>query len=266
MTQGKKLLIIFISIFIVAEMIYAIYNIRLQYGVQPTLLIAHAGGAIRNLTYTNSLEALDYNYGRGHRFFEADISFTSDNRLVLIHDWGEVYNNLFLVGSEWPTEDEFMSLTMKHGLHQMDMEGLYRWLNYHKDAYIITDAKSDNILTLTLISKEFPDYKDRLIPQIYQIEEYKPAKDLGYKNIIFLLDKTKISNEEIIDFTESNGLFAVTMNKERAKEGWLAQKLKEKKVFVYVYTINNIEEFGDLQQIGTSGFYTDFIAPSELND
>jgi glycerophosphoryl diester phosphodiesterase len=39
----------------------------------PTL-IAHAGGAINQQTYTNSLEALNANYAKGFRFFEIDLS------------------------------------------------------------------------------------------------------------------------------------------------------------------------------------------------
>jgi hypothetical protein len=49
--------------------------------IQPPLFIAHAGGAIGHYTYTNSLEALNSNYEKGFRFFEIDLSWTSDGDL-----------------------------------------------------------------------------------------------------------------------------------------------------------------------------------------
>ncbi|MDR1388703.1 MAG: hypothetical protein LBJ31_01825 [Treponema sp.] len=56
------------------------------------LLIAHAGGALfgaggETLTYTNSLEAVEQNYMRGHRVFEIDFSLTKDGKLAAVHDW-----------------------------------------------------------------------------------------------------------------------------------------------------------------------------------
>ncbi len=54
-------------------------------------LVAHAGGTIRekeyNTFYTNSLEALQQNYGLGHRLFEMDFYLTSDRKLAAVHDW-----------------------------------------------------------------------------------------------------------------------------------------------------------------------------------
>ena len=49
--------------------------------------IAHAGGGIGGASYTNSRDAFDANYRRGFRFFETDLNWTSDDQLVLIHDW-----------------------------------------------------------------------------------------------------------------------------------------------------------------------------------
>ena len=45
------------------------------------ITIAHALGGYDNKTYTNSLEAFDYFYGLGQRFFEADITVTTDGFL-----------------------------------------------------------------------------------------------------------------------------------------------------------------------------------------
>ena len=62
---------------------------------RPTL-ISHAGGGIETGTYSNAREAFDLHYQEGHRYFEADLSWTSDGRLVLVHDWDERFNEWFL--------------------------------------------------------------------------------------------------------------------------------------------------------------------------
>ena len=49
--------------------------------------IAHALGAIDDKVYTNSLEAFQHNYDLGFRVFEADLEYTSDDEIVLIHSW-----------------------------------------------------------------------------------------------------------------------------------------------------------------------------------
>ena len=63
-------------------------NEALSQGALQRPRIAHAGGQFNGATYTNSLEALDRNYGAGFRAFEIDLSFTSDGELVCLHDWG----------------------------------------------------------------------------------------------------------------------------------------------------------------------------------
>jgi len=64
------------------------------------LLIAHAGGRFQNMDYTNSLDALNFNYGKGFRFFELDFLFTRDENLVLFHDWQTMYKKIFNKKSE----------------------------------------------------------------------------------------------------------------------------------------------------------------------
>ena len=53
-------------------------------------VIAHAGGGIDGNIYTDSLEALNQSYQNGTRLFDIDLRFTSDDEIVLRHDWTEV--------------------------------------------------------------------------------------------------------------------------------------------------------------------------------
>ncbi len=51
--------------------------------------IAHAGGGIDNLKYTNSLEAVNKSIKDNFKLIELDIRETLDNVFVGVHDWGE---------------------------------------------------------------------------------------------------------------------------------------------------------------------------------
>lgn len=55
------------------------------------LLVAHAGSGINGQNYSNSIEALNLNYGKGFRTFEIDLSCTSDDKLICLHDWGNSF-------------------------------------------------------------------------------------------------------------------------------------------------------------------------------
>jgi len=50
-------------------------------------LIAHAGGGINGLKYTNSLEAMEQSIEHGFKMVELDLLISSDGRIVAVHDW-----------------------------------------------------------------------------------------------------------------------------------------------------------------------------------
>ena len=233
-------------------------------GSHTPVLIAHAGGGFQGNTYTNSLEAFDYNYDRGHRLFEADFSWTTDGVLVLIHDWTRTFNQWFNAEGI-PSAKQFKSIPMKHGMTQMSLEDLYLWLSKHEDASIVTDVKRNNYDALRLISATSGKRKAQFITQIYKLQEYTPVKNLGFADIILTLYRVNLSDEEIIGFAGNNKLFAVTMPLEKAMSTHLPKNLNEKGVSVFVHTINSPNLWEVLRQRGVSGIYTDFLSPTHLS-
>jgi len=232
---------------------------------KPPPLIAHAGGGINMKTYTNSLEALNANYAKGHRYFELDFSWTADGRLVLIHDWKRTFKKWFNAKGV-PKLSQFKSLKMNFSMTQMSLEDLIKWINGHKDAFVVTDVKAPNIPALKRISDKAGKHRDQFIPQIYALSEYAPAQELGFRNIILTLYCLKISDKKILDFATRKHLFAVTMPLNKAIETPLARNLIKKKVRVYVHTVNKLEVWEKLKQIGISGVYTDFITEADLSE
>lgn len=222
--------------------------------------IAHAGGLINGRAYTNSLEALNHNYTRGFRFFELDISWTTDRKLVLIHDWKGTLTNSFGVGEGQLSLNAFSALIDRDGLTQMTIPQLAQWVSEHPDVSIVTDIKEDNISALKQIAQHYPQLAEHLVVQIYNNEEYEPVRQLGFDRIILTLYRSGYGDEEVLRSAASRTHVPVTMPVYRADAG-LARKLKEFNVFVYVHTVNEPCAEVKLRNMGVDGFYTDKLNP-----
>lgn len=154
---------------------------RALYATAPPVsyrLVAHAGGAIHGLTYTNSREALDESYRKGFRAFELDFEWTSDNHLVLVHDWDHT-SSLFGLPPHVFTYHEFLTSSRRDGLHQMTFEGLVSWLRIHKDVLVVTDTKASNIQLMSFLRVNGKEVLRQLIIQIYRLSELREARELG---------------------------------------------------------------------------------------
>jgi glycerophosphoryl diester phosphodiesterase len=230
------------------------------------MLIAHAGGAIHNQTYTNSLEALNSNYEKGFRFFEIDFSWTSDGELVAIHDWDVSFQDMFYLEEIFtiPTRDQFLALKGRTGLTQLSFENVLRWAHDKQDVFIVTDIKESNIEALIKATNDFSDSLLYFIPQVYSYEEYEQASVLGFKNIILTLYKMKINPNELIFFAKKENPFAITMHWEVARAG-MAYYLNKIGIIVYAHTVNDHDKLIDLSAVGVFGIYTDFISPRQMS-
>jgi len=228
-------------------------------------LIAHAGGAVNQQTYTNSLEALDANYAKGFRFFEIDFSWTSDGEMVAIHDWEAAFRKKFIVPEEIrvPTEAQFIALKTHSGLTQLSLEGVLTWAKCKGDAFIITDVKDENLKALRKISRDFEGVEKIIIPQVYSYGEYDEVKRLGYPDIILTLYRMKINFNDVIEFSRQKSPFAVTMPWQVAQAG-LSYYLDQNNTIVYAHTVNEMKLYDSLRKIGVYGVYTDSMVPSKV--
>ncbi|MBI4845942.1 MAG: amidohydrolase [Candidatus Omnitrophica bacterium] len=221
--------------------------------------IAHAGGSINTVAYSNSQEALDYNYEKGFRFIELDFEWTSDGKLVLLHDWATVLKMLFNEPAGRRSLEEFKNFKMKEGLRQLTLEQFIDWLKRNKDVFVITDIKTNNITALERIKGQFPIMVENFIPQVYDFEEYFLARKLGYRHIILTLYRSNYLDEEIVNFAKKNYLAAVTMPIKRGLTN-LPRMLKEINVPAYVHTVNDEELLKELKENGVFGIYTDLAS------
>lgn len=222
--------------------------------------VALGGGEVEGIQNSNSLDALNESYKNGFRVMELNFQWTSDENLVLLQDWGESVKKLFNIEPKKCSLEEFKNLKMIKGLKQMTLDDLANWMRDHLDAYIITTIKEDNVKALKHIKDNYPDIKDRIIPQIRYTGEYYPVLAQKYRKIIFNLSLGKYTDEEILDFMNLYEHFAVAMPIDKAK-GDFPKKLKERGVRSYVYVVGTEEVKKELKENNVFGIYTHNIAP-----
>jgi len=239
-------------------------------------LIAHAGGGIEDLIYSNSLEALNLSVKNGFKYIEIDFLNTKNGDIVLLHDWKDGYMSLFSSAPgakkntaprrKKPTKTaaEFKSLVMTRGLTQMDLKDLIQWMSHNPEVYIVTDIKADNLKNLRKIRDLSGDVQSRFIPQIHKLKNYKKTKELGFEKIILTTYRNKLPAEELGEFCRENELFALTMPHARIENDTF-ERLGEINTPVFVHTINSAEIASTFVAKGVSGVYTDFLYPDKVN-
>jgi len=247
------------------ELIYVLSwqakNINLEVSdLEIAKRIAHAGGGIDEMKYTNSLEALNESYKNGFRFIEMDISWTHDKELVMLHGWESEIEGLFGEKKGIRSLEEFKNFEMVGGLTQMSFDDVAQWLRNHKDAYLVTDVKNDNILTLDKIKEEYPDLQSRIIPQIYFFKEYSSVVDLGYNKVIFTLYDANYHPALVAGFIDIKNIFALAMpTSQIALNKDLISKAKDLDIPIFTHTIDSKKELVELENLGIYGVYTNFL-------
>lgn len=221
-------------------------------------MIAHAGGGINGLTYTNSLESLEENYKRGFRTFEMDARISSDQKLVMIHGWGSL-PKYFNTAKRVLSAAEFKSLHEIHGLSQLSIEDVASWMRSKPDTYLLLDV--ENIDCLKIYKTLVPDLQDRTFVQIYHFREYFAVKKLGFSKIILTLYRSFYADDMVVRFAKYFPIVAVA-TQGNPPEDYLPSKLKSIGVPAYIFTVNDTNKLLWSIKSGAYGVYTDFLDPT----
>jgi len=184
--------------------------------------IAHAGGAIDGINYTNSLEALNLSYSKGCRLFELDLRLTTDGKIVAKHDPSKI------------TEAKFMSQLIHSKYTPLNMETINRWFRDHPDAILITDKINDP----QKIYDEFL-FPDRVIMELFSWEAVDKAIELGIKPMV--TGSLILDNPDIEQILEEKNIEYICMNRKYGIPGNedLLRRLKEKGIKNYVFHLEH---------------------------
>ena len=197
--------------------------------------IAHAGGCISGFWYTNSLEALNYSYEQGFRYFELDLVEDKYGNIVATHDW-----------DHWLTQTNCDSITpvskehfKQHKIYDLftplDMDDINKWFSKHSDAVLVTDKINDPEKMASL----FVD-KSRLYMELFSFEAIEKAKTLGVnymmsENVLYSIEKNKL--KYLID----NDIPAIAISRRKIEEKEykeLFTQCKEYDIKIWVFHVN----------------------------
>lgn len=235
------------------------------------LVIAHGGGSIDGYETTNSKEALVNSINKGAKYIELDMDFSKDGKIIMIHDFGRTTEHYY--GTKFTdklTAYQFSNILVNGKFHTMNFEDLVCILNKNENlsnqVKIITDTKGDNISLLTEIAEKYPEMIDRIIPQIYDYDQYEKVKALGYENIIFTLyalDRVKYN--ELVSFVKQNQIWAVAVGNEFVVKD-LEKKLPRDGISVFCHPVSSYEDAQRLRKYGVKGVYSGILQAEEFLD
>ena len=240
-----------------------------DYSWTENVYIAHALGAIDGETYTNSREALEKNYALGFRVFEADLRYTSDGELVLIHKW----STFPAKEDDPPSHSEFMSRKIAGKYTPLDIKDLVLFMKDHPVMYLVLDGKAGYDGNMEYVAGEYrdilkafrdisPESLDRVIPQIYNKEMLQTLMDTyNWKSMIYTL--YHVGNRDFdpyieADFCLRSGVGVITMNEKREND-LLNSYFSNRGITLYVHTINDPDTAAELKRRNIHGFYTDTL-------
>lgn len=241
-------------------------------------VICHAlGKTPEGETLTNSKEAFLYNYECGQRVFEADFQITSDDVMVLRHDWNSDLGQADAFGwtdeKQWAvTAKDFLETPVYGKYTPLTLEDWFAIMKRYPDIYLITDTKYSSdverqfkLFRDTAIENGYEDVLSRVIVQIYYKEMYDEVSAVyPFKNWIWTLYYIGYPDkQEIVDFMTQKEIPVLVM----PYTWWDSQKEEElgnSGLKVYVHTVD--DQNVAIQKIsqGISGIYSDNILPAEF--
>lgn len=230
-----------------------IYNSELLKNLKNTQFkyIAHAGGGIENIKYTNSVEALHQSIDLGFKIIEIDLMETLDNKFVGVHDWASFKRN----SSYKNTNDEpilyndFLNLKIFNKFKPLEINEINKIFNGNKEIFLLTD-KTNNF---DKIYKDFNFDKNRILIEIFGKKNFiksvknkiiNPVYSFNHKDYDFVLK----NNIKIVSAHTED----ISMNKD------IYSKLIEKEIFVFAYTSNNEQYINNNLDKFFTNIYTDF--------
>lgn len=241
--------------------------------------MSHAFGRIDGYTYTNSLEAFEINYAKGHRTFEVDLYLTQDRKVVLAHDWR---HNAGMQKQAWteqmpPTEVEFKSAKIYNYLTPLSYSELLQLMNTRTDIWIITDTKYRNKELVEIqfhymvdiaVSLGMEAVLDRIIIQIYNEEMYSVVNTIyPFSSYIFTLYQRwkgdKAEFKKICRWCRDEGINTITIPVKLYSTDLLST-IGEYGIDLYVHTENDVLKAQGLLKDGVRGIYTDSLSAADL--
>ena len=225
--------------------------------------VAHAGGRVKTVHNSNSVQALQQTLKSNVTSVELDFSWTADHKLVCVHDFKEFKTGI-------PLLDSFLNSLFSKKYKRMTAETALKMLTDSGRLYLLCDTKEENEVEVyrevlrILTEMGRVDYMEKVVPQFFSKEQYEQFKEVyPFKEGIFALYKmqdeelTPEVTADIAHFCGENHL-TVAISQKRATDQ-LISLLHSEHVYIIVHTVNNGGVWNTLFKKGVRSIYTDSI-------
>jgi len=228
-------------------------------------LVAHAGGGINGFIGSNSLEAMQNSVDRGLYIIELDILKTLDGRVVLNHSWETRANRVPMADNNIEDYETFMSRLIFNKFTPVDLAMLIEFLQANPHVRIITDTKATDYFALYAIANMYTQYIYRFWPQAYSFDDIERIRSLGFDNIIVTLymmpPSFRYNPAEVGRLAREHDIFALVFAESLATREYVAS-LGLDDIKLFVHTVDSIQRFNELLNMGIYGVFTAFLAGS----
>lgn len=147
--------------------------------VPKRVIIAHAGGNIDSLTYTNSREAVEHAIGCGVKYIELDIVVSPEGEPLAFHSSDDMIDTIY--SCDPPHIGEFTASPLRGKNGKTYTPLTWREINEiflsHPDLFLVVDKTDDP----AILEKYFPKLKSRMIVECFSMQRYKEVANAGYK-------------------------------------------------------------------------------------
>ena len=241
-------------------------------------IITHALGGLDGYTYLNSRESFINHYDKGCRFFEVDLSQTSDGVWVCRHNWNESMGQWKGTGKKVLTEKQFTSNKIYGKYTPMTLEDFFLLLKDYPDAFVMIDSKQYSIRNYQKTLEDYCEYVeiaraagagevlDQIIPEIYSEAMYPGTAMIhSFPSYIYSLwqEYSEDDLKKIASFCGEKGIQAATIYWKYWSEE--AEKIfEEQGIRLYVYTVNDRNQARKYLAEGAEGVCTDFLTTEDL--
>ena len=238
--------------------------------------LAHSGGGYNSMVYTNSIESWTNAYAHGTRIFDADLNFTSDNVLVLRHEWSDDLGQENCGNGIIPDYATFISSPIFPNIEgcsltPMDCQMMLRFLDEHDDAYAACDSKNDTYSTYFALAEcakkiGLERVLDRIIVSFYWKEDKVAAlRAYDFKHFAFRYYNNNFNNfNEVKDLCKELDVSVCMVWRTFIRDDNEWHVLAENGITVWAAVIDDKSEWEYLKSIGVSGCVTNFLYEGDL--
>lgn len=175
----KKVVLYTLGLVVLLAMALLLYLRANEPNVPERTIIAHAGGNIDSLEYTNSREAVEHAIASGVKFIELDIVISPEGEPLAFHSSEDMIDTIYSCDPPHMSEFTAAPLRGKNGKTYTPLT--WREINEiflaHPDVTFVVDKTDDPVV----LEKFFPKLKDRMVVECFSMDRYREVKHAGFK-------------------------------------------------------------------------------------